>query len=168
MKKISLKDYYIEHETFPVSKEYYETADFIYDEPSDTSCFCNRIVVNKAAENKKILIYDDYYNEKETRIIFEDKFIYYLCGLGKIIKLNLETLKIEQEIELEQFGTYFDLYLKYNRLVISGELNVYVLDLDFNIIDHLSAPDVLLEFEINDKIITVKDFNGEYYNLMIK
>lgn len=148
--------------------KYSITSDFVFEKNyniEDNGIIFISIKNCQNLQSKTYLIYDfclGVINEK--RVVLNGKYVIVLLR-DCILKIDLEENIICKKIELEEFGTYFDLYEVNNKIIISGEVNVYCMDYDLNIINMFNAEDVITEFKLNDDSIELIDFNGKRYKL---
>lgn len=175
MRKISNDEYLIEYsiEEFEYNKENLkEIFDFEYfmdnfDEETDLGLVIKINAIDKKTGDKKTyLVGDDCAsNTNEERVILNDKYVFVLLHYGDIVKINLKTAQIEKKLELERWGTYYDIYNFGDHIIISGELAIYSLDYELNILKKFETPDVIIDFKIENNFIFVKDFNDNLYTL---
>lgn len=175
MKKLSNEQYIIEYniENYEKDKtninEVFNHSYFMdaFDEGEDYGIIIKIYSINKNSNQKaSYLIGDDCAAvTDEKRVIIHDKYLYILLHFGDVIKINLDTGKIEKQIELEQWGTYYNIYSVNDRMIIYGELILFSLDYDLNIIGRFDAEDVIVDFQLKDNFITIKDFNENIYTL---
>lgn len=168
--KLSNEKYYIEYEILQIDDKFNEdySFDFKYGDKEEFTRTAFIITsINKTGVSHRLLIFNEASIVDEKRVILYENYIIVLLYFGELLKINLDNGEVYQKIELDSLGTYHNLYEVNNKIIVQGELMVYCIDYDLNIINDFSPADIIVDFKIENNKIIIKDFNDIIYVLRL-
>lgn len=102
-------------------------------------------------------------------VVFKENYLIMILD-SVVVSMCLEDMEYQIYKIENPFGTYYDIYLREDKFIIYGELEVRMLDENFQTIWNYSPNDVLMNhnrepLKIADERIKVSDWDGDYHEL---
>lgn len=117
-----------------------------------------------------IALVGDYYTYGSNCAILTDHIVTVLQN-DHITQIDLDTVQIIKEYELDVLGTTFGIYLIPDGYIIYGEIEVVKLDNTFREVWKFSGKDIFVSvngknaFELTENSIKLYDFENNFYEL---
>ena len=124
----------------------------------------------KGVQNADIALIGDYYTYPEECAILEDN-IFTVLQNDRIMQIDLNTVQVIADYELDVFGITFSIYRMSDGYLIYGEIEIIKLDNEFNVAWKFSGRDIFVSatgkkaFELTDHSIKLYDFEDDFYEI---
>lgn len=156
-----------EHDNNKTDNSMYETViDFGYE---DNKTIVVQVLCGTESRNVAFLV--PLYMPVEHFAVPSDNKIFMMFN-DILCVFNPETCKIEQEKELETMGTMFLAFAYEKDFILYGEVEIYRVDKNLNVLWEFSGKDVFVKksggepaFQMKDDRICLYDFSDNYYEI---
>ena len=132
---------------------------------------CIEIEINKAESAKTILLVVPYYTPIDSCVVVSTNGLFLMLD-SVICILNLETLEISKQEELNTMGTMFEAHSYEADYILYGEMEIYRISSDLKVVWQLSARENFViyqgeepAFEMKQDRICLIDFLDNYYEI---
>ena len=131
------------------------------------------INIKTTDKNISLALIGDRYSFAEKCAVLKDNDLIILLN-NFIFKINILTGELVSSNPIETYGCNFEIYQIDNGYIIYGEIEILMLDFNFNVIWRFSGRDIfvttndLIPFELCDEIIKLHDFENNYYELTLE
>jgi hypothetical protein len=149
------------HYDITLSPSGYERCEFYRTLSIDIDLFSEKLQI--------ALIGSPYIGHSDIAVL-EDEILTVLID-DTIVQLQVTDGIVVRVIDIDDFGTNFSIYKVEKGYVIHGEMTITMLDFDFQEKWSVGGADIFVtssgedSFEIQDDIICVHDFLGNYYEI---
>ena len=132
---------------------------------------CIELEISQNDSIKTVLLIVPFYTPINACIVVNDNGLFLM--LDKIICLfNIETLEISKTKELDAMGTMFEAHLYGNDFILYGEMEIYRIDSNLNVVWKFSARDIFVRYQGEEPAFIMKkdriclfDFLDNYYEI---
>ena len=132
---------------------------------------CIEIEINKVESTKTILLVVPYYTPIGSCVVVNTNGLFLMLD-SVICILNLETLEISKQEELNTMGTMFEAHSYEADYILYGEMEIYRISSDLEVVWQFSARDTFVRyqgeepaFEMKQDRICLIDFLDNYYEI---
>lgn len=132
------------------------------------SCYEIEVMSFESGENFSIIIIASYCSKvfENSGVLVDD--IFYIILDNQIIKINLQDFTYINYLIPNSFGTYYEIYNCKSGFLVYGELELVLLDKQFEEQWRYCTQDILFEencLQLNEEYVSFKDFEGNSHEV---